>query len=237
MTRLCIASIGWLAMIAAADADPIYSIKDLTPEGYRASVAFDINADGDVVGVATRFFTGGGSEEAFFVYDSSTGVSTPFGVGSLFPRESLFSGVDFRRAAINDAGLVVGTARFLAGSTESRGFVYDGASITSLGTFFQSPGTGSNIRPGSDAMDINESGVVVGNATSGRASSDNSDIYASTAAPISDLDGDVTAATRGDRGRAINASWLDRRIERVGQGDALQRRRRDRSPCRNGCGG
>ncbi|MEM1446975.1 MAG: DUF3466 family protein [Planctomycetota bacterium] len=185
-----------------AHGDVLYTIADLTPDGYTSSIAFDVNASGDAVGLASRF-VGGSPEEAYFVYDRGTQTSTVFGVGSIIPRSSIV-GTGFRDAAINDDGIVVGSARFVGGASETRGFTYDGAAITSLGTFFQGPGTGSNIRPDSDAMDINATGVVAGNASSGRATSDNRDLYTATAAPINDFDGDLTAATARDVGRAIN---------------------------------
>lgn len=203
--RLALLLLTGAALPAAGD--PIYTIKDLTPEGYTSSVAYDVNSSGDAVGIASRFVAGS-PEEAYFVYDAATGVSTTFGEGALLPRDAIFRGSDFRRAAINDSGHVVGSARFVGGATEVRGFVYDGATAGSLGTLFLGPGTGSNNRPASDAMDINDAGVVVGTATSGRASGDNRDIYTAISAPVSDIDGDLTALTRGDTGRAINASGL-----------------------------
>ncbi len=190
------------------NAAPLYAIKDLTPAGYTTSVAYDINADGDAVGIA-GFFPSGSLVEHFFYYDHSTGISTIFGAGIVEPRPSI-TGTGFRRAAINDSGLVAGTARFTAGVPEARGFIYNGTTFTNLGTL--AGATPSGIRPSSDALDINSSGVATGTATSGAGTTpsefDNIDVYTGTASPISDIDGDITVATRGDFGRAINNAGL-----------------------------
>ncbi len=185
---------------AVSHADTLYNITDLTPAGYHSSVAYDINSDGDAVGVATSV-----SGEAYFYYDHSTGLSTVFGVGVVTPRGAIV-GTGFREAAINDDGLVAGSARFLAGATETRGFIYNGTSFTNLGTLAGAPGTG--IRPASDALDLNGLGVATGTATSGAGTtpqeSDNIDVYTGSMSPITDIDGDLTTATRYDYGRAIN---------------------------------
>lgn len=190
----------------SAAAVPSYTIKDLTPAGYSASAAFDINSDGDAVGVASTFASGS-LVEHFFYYDHSAGTSTVFGVGTVSPAGSI-TGTGFREAAINDSGQVAGTAKFVGGSPQSRGFIYSGSTFTNLGTLYLGPGTGSNIRPGSDALDINASGLATGTASSGAATSDNVDVYTGSSAPITDLDGDLTALTKGDRGRAINNAGL-----------------------------
>ena len=192
--------------VSVRAAAPLYAIKDLTPDGYVTSVAYDINSSGDAVGVAGRF-PGGSLEEAYFFYDHSAGTSTVFGVGTVVPRSTPY-GTGFRRAAINDSGSIVGTAMFVGGAAQRRGFIYNGSTFTNLGTFFQGAGTGSNIRPDSDALDINSSGLAAGTASSGAATSDNLDIYTGTAFPISDIDGEITALTKGDRGRAINNAGL-----------------------------
>jgi hypothetical protein len=186
---------------------PLYKIRDLTPDGYVTSVAYDLNASGDAVGVA-----GGGSlDEAFFFYDHSTGTSTVFGVGTVLPRSAIV-GSGFRRAAINDEGKIAGTAMFVGGAAESRGFIYSGGiggTFTNLGTFFP---PGSGIRPASDALDINSAGIATGTASSGAGTipseTDNIDIYTGTVSPITDIDGDLTTATRHDYGRAINDAGL-----------------------------
>ena len=188
-----------------AYAEPIYNIKDITPDGYSTSVAYDINSSGDAAGVAGRFVSGS-LEEAFFFYDHSTGVSSVFGVGVLQPRGAIV-GTGFREAAINDSDQIAGTARFLGGSPQSRGFIYNGASITNLGVMPGFPA--SNIRPASDALDINNSGSATGTASSGASlTSDNLDVYVGSSAPITDIDGDITPLTRGDYGRAINDAGL-----------------------------
>ncbi|MEO0515620.1 MAG: DUF3466 family protein [Planctomycetota bacterium] len=199
---IALVTAGLTGASGTAHADVLYTIADLTPAGYASSVAFDVNSSGDAVGLATRFVEGS-PEEHYFVYDHATKTSTVFGVGTLLPRSTIV-GTGFRDAAINDHGNVAGTARFVAGAAETRGFTYNGTTISDLGTFFQGPGTGSNNRPASDALDINDSNLVVGTASSGRANSDNLDIYTATAAPISDIDGDTTTLTDRDFGRAIN---------------------------------
>lgn len=192
-------------------AAPLYQIKDLTPEGYSTSVAYDINSSGDAVGVAGTFASGS-LEEAYFIYDHSEGTSTAFGMGTVLPRGSI-SGTGFRLAAINDTGQVAGTARFVGGSLQRRGFIYSGGaggSFIDLGVLAGATATG--IRPSSDALDINSAGIATGTATSGagtiNAEGDNIDVYTGSASPISDIDGDITVATRGDRGRAINNAGL-----------------------------
>jgi len=190
---------------SGALAAPLYSIKDLTPEGYTSSTAYDINSSGDAVGVA-----GSPSGEAFFYYDHATGTSTVFGVGTVSPRGTI-EGTGFREAAINDSGTVAATAMFVGGVPYSRGFIYNGSTFVDLGTFYFGAGTGSGIRPASDALDINSSGVAVGTATSGAAipeGVDTIDIYTGTSAPITDIDGDYTVATRFDFGRAMNDAGL-----------------------------
>ncbi|QDT01599.1 DUF3466 family protein [Adhaeretor mobilis] len=194
-----------------ATAAPLYKIRDLTPDGYSTSVAYDINSSGDAVGVAGTFASGS-LEEAYFLYDHSEETSTVFGVGAVVPHGS-FTGSGFREAAINDSGQIAGTARFIGGSPQLRGFIYSGGasgSFTNLGVL---PGaTATGIRPASDALDINSSGIATGTATSGAGTinneGDNLDVYKSTASPIVDIDGDITVVTRGDRGRAINDAGL-----------------------------
>ena len=178
-----------LTTLRIAVAAPLYEIKDLTPSGYTASIAYDINSDGDAVGVASRF-VGGSLEEHYFLYDHSAGTSTPFGVGAVLPRGSIV-GTGFREAAINDSGQVSGTARFVGGALQRRGFIYSGGvsgSFTDLGVLAGATATG--IRPESDALDINDHGVATGTATSGAGTinneGDNIDVYTGTAAPISD---------------------------------------------------
>ena len=202
-------SVVCLVLLVSANtmAAPLYAIKDITPAGYTGGVAYDVNSDGDAVGIASRFVSGA-FEEAYFYYDHSADVSTVFGVGSVIPRSAIFTGNSFRRAAINDSGFVSGTAKFVGGAAETRGFIYNGTTISSLGTFYFGPGTGSNIRPTSDSTDINNSGIAVGTASSGAANSDNVDIYTGSSAPISDIDGDFTVATKSDVGVAINDSGL-----------------------------
>ncbi|TWT30967.1 hypothetical protein KOR34_43400 [Posidoniimonas corsicana] len=198
------AAVSLIIHLPAADAAPFYHIRDLTPDGYHSSIAYDINASGDAVGVAT-----GAAGEAYFYYDHSTGVSSPFGVGVVSPRGSIV-GSGYREAAINDDGLVAGTARFLGGVGESRGFIYNGSTFTNLGVLAGDTATG--IRPASDALDINNLGLAVGTATSGAGTitteSDNIDIYAGASSPVVDIDGDYSVATRHDRGRAINDAGL-----------------------------
>lgn len=187
-----------------AAAEPLYTIRDLTPDGYHSSVAFDLNASGDAVGAAT-----GAAGEAFFYYDHSAEVSTAFGVGLVMPRGTIV-GSGYREAAINDEGLVAGSARFLGGASETRGFIYNGSSFTNLGVLTGASATG--IRPASDALDINASGLATGTATSGAGTipqeSDNIDVYTGVGSPITDIDGDLTVASRGDFGRAINDAGL-----------------------------
>jgi hypothetical protein len=61
-------------------------------------------------------------------------------------------------------------------------------------------------------MDINNGGVATGTASSGAGTipqeNDNIDVYRGTAAPVTDIDGDLSKATRGDLGRAINNAGL-----------------------------
>ncbi|MEM9417744.1 MAG: DUF3466 family protein [Planctomycetota bacterium] len=209
--RVGLSVLAIVLMGSGVQADPLYSIKDLTPTGYTGSVAFDINANGDAVGVASRFVSGS-VEEAFFFYDHSAGTSTPIGVGTLTPRNTIV-GTGFRNIAINDSGEIVGTARFLAGPTETRGFLYSGGTsgtFTNLGTL---PGlTATGIRPASDALDINATGFITGTATSGAGTipteTDNIDVYLNTGPPLTDLDTDTSVATRGDLGRAVNNAGL-----------------------------
>ncbi|MEM7807059.1 MAG: DUF3466 family protein [Planctomycetota bacterium] len=199
--------------VAHAEASaPAYTILDLTPDGYSSSVAYDINGHGDVVGLATRF-VGESAETNYFIYDASTGLSETFGSGVVVPRGSIVE-TGFRMAAVNDHDRVAGTARFLGGASESRGFIWDRdtGTFTDLGTL---PGaTATGIRPASDALDINASNVAVGTATSGAGiipgESDNIDIYVADGPPIGDLDLDLdtTVGTRGDFGRAINDAGL-----------------------------
>ena len=189
-----------LGVGATMQATPLYQIKDITPAGYVSAVAYDINSAGDAVGVASV-----SGSEAYFFYDHSAGTSTVFGVGTVLPRGTI-SGTGFREAAINDSGLIAGTARFVGPVTQSRGFIYNGTTFSNLGTLAGATGTG--LRPASDALDINGTGFATGTATSGVSTigggGDNIDIYIGASAPISDIDGDTTVVTRGDRGRAIN---------------------------------
>ncbi len=189
------------------DAEPLYTIKDITPDGYRSATAYDINSSGDAVGIAGRFISGS-LEEAFFFYDHSAGTSTAFGVGVVSPRDPIFAS-GFAEAAINDLGAITGSAMFVGGVSQRRGFIYSGGasgSFTNLGTL--AGATPSGIRPESDALDINDSGVATGTATSGAGTipqeNDNIDVYTGSASPITDIDGDLTTVTRGDFGRAIN---------------------------------
>jgi len=207
VTSACLAA----AFATTTQAAPLYSIRDLTPAGYSSSTAYDINASGDAVGIATRF-VGSATMEAYFFYDHSAGTSTVFGVGTVTPRGTIV-GSGFRRAALNDSGSIVGSAAFIGGAPESRGFIYSGGgtgTFTNLGVLAGSQATG--IRPGSDAMDINNLGLATGTATSGAGiipqENDNIDIYTGSASPITDIDGDITKATRGDFGRAINNAGL-----------------------------
>ncbi len=200
-----------LATMQLALAAPLYEIKDLTPDGYSTSIAYDINSSGDAVGVAGTFASGS-LEEAYFFYDHSEGTSTVFGVGTVLPRGTI-TGSGFREAAINDLGQIAGTARFVGGVTQRRGFIYSGGasgSFTNLGILAGATATG--IRPESDALDINSSGIATGTATSGAGTinneGDNIDVYKGSAAPISDIDDDITVATRQDRGRALNDAGL-----------------------------
>lgn len=200
-----------LALSQTTLATPLYEIRDLTPDGYSTSVAYDINSHGDAVGIAGTF-ANGPLEEAYFFYDHSAGTSTVFGVGTVLPRGSI-SGTGFREAAINDSGQIAGTARFVGGSTQLRGFIYSGGasgSFTDLGVLAGATATG--IRPASDALDINSSGIATGTATSGAGTinneGDNIDVYKGSASPISDIDNDITVASRGDRGRALNNAGL-----------------------------
>lgn len=204
MSRPILLATALLTAIVAspAVAGPLYNIKDITPTGYSTAIAFDVNSSGNAVGVAGRF-VGGSLEEAFFFYDHATGTSTAFAEGVLTPRSSIIGNAGYREAAINDSDFVAGTARFTGGAPESRGFIYNGTSITNLGVM---PGAfASGIRPASDALDINSSGVATGTASSGASiDSDNLDIYTGTASPVTDIDGDITPLTKDDFGRAIN---------------------------------
>ena len=65
-------------------ADPQYAIRDITPEGYINATAYDINRDGDVVGVAQRY-TSGTAEEAYFFYDFGTDTTHVLGEGLVKP--------------------------------------------------------------------------------------------------------------------------------------------------------
>lgn len=189
-----------------AHATPSYNIKDLTPDGYTESVAYDVNSDGDAVGVAGKFDSGS-SVQHFFHYDHDTGSSTVFGVGVLDPRGSL-AGSGFRGAAINDSGVIAGTARFLAGPAESRGFTYDTTTLSTVNLGTLAGATPTGIRPASDGMDLNDAGTVTGTASSGAGTIpgefDNIDVYTGIGSPVTDIDGDITVATRGDFGLAIN---------------------------------
>ena len=49
------------AMINPAAAASLYAIKDITPAGYASAIAYDINSDGDAVGIASS-----GSTSALF---------------------------------------------------------------------------------------------------------------------------------------------------------------------------
>ncbi|MEM8783489.1 MAG: hypothetical protein AAGE65_11620 [Planctomycetota bacterium] len=197
-----------VAAATPTQAAPAFTVRDITPDGYATGTAYDVNASGDAVGVAEN----GPAGKVFFFYDHSEGTSTVIGAGTVVPRGTIV-GTGFRGAAINDDGLIAGTARFLGGATESRGFVYSGGTagaFTSLGTL---PGaTPSGIRPASDAVDLNATGFITGTATSGAGTTpqeaDNIDVYLNTAAPLTDLDGDTTVATRGDFGRAVNDAGL-----------------------------
>ena len=51
-------------------------------------------------------------------------ATTAFGVGTILPAGALVAGSSFREAAINDSGQVAGTARFVGGSPQTRGFIY-----------------------------------------------------------------------------------------------------------------
>lgn len=203
---LAVAAAGSL-LVQSIQAAPLYAIRDLTPDGYSTSVAYDVNSDGDAVGVAGRFVSGT-LEEAFFYYDHDTQTSTAFGAGTIDPTGTIV-GTGFRRAAINDSGVIAGTGRFLGGAPHSRGFIYSGGTsgtFTNLGVLAGATPTG--IRPASDALDINAAGVATGTATSGAGTipseTDNIDVYTGTASPVTDIDGDITIVTRGDYGRAIN---------------------------------
>ena len=116
-------------------------------------------------------------------------------------------GTGFREAAINDVGQIVGTAAFVGGSPEPRGFRYSGGlsgTIDVFGTFPYPPGTG--IRPASDALDINSHGLVTGTASSGAdiTGIDHRDAYVRDGGDLVDVDGDLTALTGNDYARAIN---------------------------------
>ncbi|MDC0936534.1 DUF3466 family protein [Pirellulales bacterium] len=209
-TALLLTALSIMAARPAAAA-PYYKIADLTPDGYSSSVAYDINAHGDAVGIAGTYASGS-LEEAYFYYDHSEGSSTVFGVGTVKPRSSIV-GSGYREAAINDSGAIAGSAVFIGGSPHVRGFIYSGGSsgsFTNLGVLAGATATG--IRPASDALDINNSGVATGTATSGAGTigseNDNIDVYKGSSSPVDDIDGDITKLTRGDLGRALNDAGL-----------------------------
>jgi probable HAF family extracellular repeat protein len=122
---------------AAALADPLYNV---TVVGGLGSTATDINRYGDVVGSITSGGTTNG-----FVYTSS-GYAV---LGTL-------GGLNSVANAINDDGLVVGSASTASGDTHA--YVYSGGSLHDLGTLGGS---------GSVAWDINNHGVIVGSASTG----------------------------------------------------------------------
>jgi probable HAF family extracellular repeat protein len=161
---------GWLhAFVYDASSD---TTKDLGTLGGDSSYASDINASGQVVGQAALPPGSDGISRDYqaFIYDEANGMQE---LPTLPGRDR--SGA----AAINDSGVVVGTSQ-CSGSSGSqcaddayrwpRAFLYKaGSGMQDLGTL-----PGGN---GSEAVDVNNSGQVVGTADIDHGSASRAFIY------------------------------------------------------------
>jgi len=115
------------------------AISDLGTLGGWSSMAFAINASGQVAGEA---YTSGNAAQHAFLYSGGTMID----LGTL---GGLFS----RAVAVNDSGQAIGTSLTASGTQEA--FLYSGGLMTSLGTLG---------RNSSSATAINASGSVAGDS-------------------------------------------------------------------------
>jgi probable HAF family extracellular repeat protein len=113
-------------------------IVDLGTFGGNMSLAFDVNAHGDVVGWAEN----GLIENQAFLYSNSQMIN----LGTL-------GGDSSEARAINDRGQVVGYSEYSKTSNSNHAFLYSDNKMIDLGTLGGA---------GSEAYDINEKGQIVG---------------------------------------------------------------------------
>jgi probable HAF family extracellular repeat protein len=131
----------WLECLEGRCLLSTYSIVDLGTLGGSGSLAYGINASGQVVGWS---YTAGNAARHAFLYDGTT----MHDLGTLGGSDSLAYG-------INASGQVVGTSN-PTGTALYHAFLYDGTSMRDLGTL----GGGQSTSEG-----INTSGQVVGWST------------------------------------------------------------------------
>lgn len=122
-----------------------YTVTDLGTLGGTESMAYGINASGQIVGYA---FNANQKRRAFLY---ANGQMRDLGT---------LGGPISTAFAINDAGQVVGVSE-INGFQESRAFWYDGATMRNLGTLQGGTGAGSY----SAAYSINNSNQIVGQTT------------------------------------------------------------------------
>ena len=155
------------------------AITDLTPTGWAWCAASDINGRGDVVGTCAR---PAGFNMAVLWRD---GVLTELGV--------LPGSNESAAAAINDAGVVIGSLRTTS-EDRSTAFRWVDGTMTALPV---PPGTTST-----HAFDINAAGTIVGMATGPSGASPQPVVWRGTVvAPLSGTWGSVIGEARGINNR------------------------------------
>jgi probable HAF family extracellular repeat protein len=127
---LCVALWG----VRSATAGVMYNVTDLGALGNHASGAYDVNANGQIVGFS---YTDSGAQHVFLY---SNGAMTDLGILSGYSA--------IAECRINAVGQVAGYA--LDRSSNHRAFLYSGGTMSALGT------------AGNRAYGINDSGCVVG---------------------------------------------------------------------------
>lgn len=123
------------------DGETMKDLGNLGGSGARASNAYALNEEGQVVGGS---YTAGNAERHAFLYDEN--VMTDLGT---------LGGTNSYANAINDAGQIVGSST-IAGDVGSRAVLWEGGEMIPLGTLGGTSAT---------ATDINESGWIVGSST------------------------------------------------------------------------
>ncbi len=137
------------SVVASGSSVQHYTIVDLGTLGGTSSFALDVNNHGQVTG-NSRYTNVAPNNTKLHAFSWTHGVMTDIGY--------LTNGVEFSRGyAINDSGLIVGESD----NNISKAFLWDGTTMTNLGTL----GGSSAV-----AHDINNAGEIVGSSSNGSAS-------------------------------------------------------------------